>query len=114
METNILDLENDIKLIAVNGKIDTSTSSILEGSLLEIINSGSSKILIDFKNVNYISSAGLRVLLATAKKCKNQNKEFKVCSLNEVTKEVFEISGFITILSVYSSKEEAISSFKQG
>jgi len=69
---------------------------------------GSRKLLLDFSRLDYISSAALRVLLAVAKKLTPNEGELRICNPNDVVNEVFEISGFSTILKVLPSDSEAI------
>ena len=67
--------------------------------------------MVNFEKLDYISSAGLDVLLATAKQLKGHSGELRICSLNEVVQEAFEISGFCTISSVFNSESDALSRF---
>ena len=68
----------------------------------------------NFEKLDYISSAGLRVLLAAAKQLKGIDGELRICSLNEVVREVFDISGFTTIFKVFGSESEALDGFEAG
>jgi anti-sigma B factor antagonist len=102
---------DDVKVLAFEGNLDTSTAPEAESTINGLLDGGASKILINFENLNYISSAGLRVLLATAKKMKAASGGFKICGLNETVQEVFDISGFSTILSVAANEEDALSGF---
>jgi anti-anti-sigma factor len=61
--------------------------------------------------LDFISSAGLRVLLATAQELKQDGGDLRVCSLNESVKEVFDLSGFSTLLMVLENEETALSGF---
>jgi len=99
---------NDVQIVAFDGKIDTNTSPEVEKAFMTLLDAGQSHLLADFQNLTYISSAGLRVLLATAKKAKVQSGDLRVCSMNETVKEVFDISGFSTILKVFSTQEDAL------
>ncbi len=65
----------------------------------------------NFEKLHYISSAGLRVLLAAAKQLKTADGELRICDLNEVVKEVFDISGFSTIFKIFENETEALDSF---
>jgi anti-anti-sigma factor len=76
-----------------------------------LIEAGSTKILVNLEKLDYISSAGLRVLLVVAKKLKANAGELRICSLNAVVKEVFDISGFDMILPVSASESEALEGF---
>jgi anti-sigma B factor antagonist len=102
---------DDVKVLAFEGNLDTSTAPEAESTINGLLDEGAAKILINFENLNYISSAGLRVLLATAKKIKAASGGFKICGLNETVQEVFDVSGFSTILSVAANEEAALSGF---
>jgi len=65
----------------------------------------------DFSQIDYISSSGLRILLATAKKMRVTGGKMMVCGLNETVQEVFDISGFAAILDLASNEEEALTAF---
>lgn len=110
MDIAVRDVD-DVKVLAFAGNLDTSTAPEAESTINGLLDGGNAKILINFENLNYISSAGLRVLLATAKKIKAVSGSFKICGLNKTVQEVFDISGFSTILSVAASEEEALSAF---
>ena len=109
MEITIRD-QGDTKVVMLNGKLDTNTTSVAESEINALLDGGASKLLINFEQLSYISSSGLRLLLATAKRLKGSGGELKVCSLNEMATEVFEISGFSSILNVFSSEQEALGS----
>ena len=100
-----------IQIIAFEGNLDTNTSPEAESKINEILNTGQQKLLVNFEQLNFISSAGLRILLATVKKLNASGGALRICSLNATVQEVFDISGFVTILSVKSTEEEALSSF---
>lgn len=101
----------EVKVLRVDGKLDTKTSPDAQALLTELIAQGATKIVVNFEKLVYISSSGLRVLLAAAKQLKHKSGELRVCSLNEVVQEVFEISGFNTILAVTKSELEALEDF---
>jgi anti-anti-sigma factor len=100
--------EGDTTVIVLNGKLDTNTSATAEGEINSLLDAGTNKLLINFEQLTYISSSGLRLLLATAKKLKASGGELKVCSLNEMATEVFEVSGFSSILNVFDSEQDAL------
>ena len=100
-----------IQIIAFEGNLDTNTSPEAESKINELLNVGKKKLLVNFEQLNFISSAGLRVLLATVKKLNASGGALRVCALNATVQEVFDISGFATILSVKGTEEEALSSY---
>ena len=102
----------DIRVIDLKGRLDTGTSPAAESAINKIIDDGCQKLAINLSGTDYISSSGLRVLLATAKKISALKGKFKICQPNEVVREILDISGFSTILDVRGSEEEALSELK--
>jgi anti-anti-sigma factor len=100
-----------VKVVRFSGDLDTNSSPEAEAFLTGLIDDGSDRIAISFAQLNYVSSAGLRILLATAKKLKAGGGSLALCCLNETVQEVFEISGFIAILNVFATEEEALATF---
>lgn len=90
---------NDTELtIALEGRLDTVTSPELEKELKASI-AGVETLVFDFEKLEYISSAGLRVLLS-AQKIMNRQGEMSICNVNETIMEVFEVTGFVDILTI--------------
>ena len=87
---------NDALAVALDGRLDTTTAPELEGFLGKNYD-GTGSIVIDCERLSYISSAGLRVLLAAQKKTKGAMKLINVC---ELVMEVFEMTGFADILVI--------------
>lgn len=99
-------------VLVVEGRIDSGTSAELEKKLIVLIENGGVKdIALDFSAMDYISSAGLRVLLMAAKKTSKLGGKVVLAGLSANVKEVFDISGFSNIFSIFSSQEEAVKSF---
>ncbi len=84
--------------VAVVGRLDTTTAPELESTLKANL-SGVTELVLDFADLEYISSAGLRVLLG-AQKTMNKQGSMVVRNVNETVKEVFEITGFADILTI--------------
>ena len=101
----------DIRILNFVGNLDTNTSPDAESTINGLIADGGQKLLVNFENLNFISSSGLRVLLATAKKLKGTGGNLKICGLNPTVQEVFDISGFGSILDVSKTEADALSSF---
>lgn len=98
---------NDIHIVAIAGSLDSITSPEAQRALDGVLASAR-KVALDFSELDYISSAGLRVLLGAAKKLKASGGTLRIFGLNQSVREVFEISGFSTILAVYPSEAEAV------
>ena len=93
-----IDFNKNSGILMVNlaGRLDTTTSPELESFLKENLE-GATELTIDCEKLEYVSSAGLRVLLSAQKKMKNSMKLINVC---EMVMEVFEITGFADILTI--------------
>ncbi len=104
--------ENSVVVVSVKGRMDAVTTPEIENKLSQIIDGGEKKLLVDLKQLDYISSAGLRALLATAKRLKGEQGDIVFANLEGHVKEVFEISGFYSIFKVYDSTETALEQFK--
>jgi anti-sigma B factor antagonist len=105
------EIKDNITVVRLEGNLDTNTSTDAQDYLNKAIDDGASKVVVCFDKVDFVSSAGLRVLLATAKKLGGGGGALRVCGLNETVTEVFEISGFSTILNVFPSETEALAGF---
>ena len=96
---NIIKNKDGSKLtLALEGRLDTTTAPQLEGELKDALE-GITDLELDFQNLEYLSSAGLRVLLA-AQKTMNKQGSMVIRHVNETIQEVFEVTGFVDILTV--------------
>jgi anti-sigma B factor antagonist len=95
-------------ILSVSGRVDTATAPALEQAINKEIDLGHRKILLNFSGVTYISSGGLRVLLATAKKLKSADDRFGLASLNPEVHKILKLAGFTSIFSIYPSEGEAL------
>ena len=100
-----------VTVVRLDGNLDTNTAEIAQRSLNEIVDGGVRKVLVNLAEVEFVSSAGLRVLLATAKRLVGPGGSLRISNLNDTVNEVFEISGFTTILSVFPTEEAALEGF---
>ena len=98
----------DYSVISVEGRVDTTNAGELEKSILEVIDGGSTKIILDCSGLNYISSSGLRVFLVIQKRMMSIKGHFRLSSLQPAIKEIFDISGFSSIFSLFPDKESAM------
>lgn len=98
----------DVLILRVIGKLDASTSKDLEAKVLPLTASSQGKLVVDLSQLDYISSAGLRVFLLAAKRMDSANGQMIICSLKDAVKQVFDIAGFSSFLTLVGSTEEAI------
>ncbi len=101
----------EVKIVRIEGELNTLTSPDAEAQLTRLIDAGARKIVVNFERLDYISSAGLYILLATAKQLQVSGGELRVCSLNDLVREVFEMSGFDSIVSVSKNEAAALKGF---
>lgn len=104
-------MSGDVSVVAFLGKHDSQTFLDAEERLKELIKQGTRKILINFAELDYINSAGLRIILVAAKEIKNVKGELRLCSPNKLIKDVFEISGFLKIFKVFDDQKTALEGF---
>ena len=102
-----------VVLLTLIGRLDASTSPKLEERMLALIDGGEKQILFNLEQLDYISSAGLRVLLMAAKKLKGVNGKIVLASLKDQIREVFEIAGFSAIFPIFDNEDNALKSFQQ-
>jgi len=100
--------EKNSAVVSVSGRIDAITAPDLEKSLEGLITAGEKSILINLSGLGYISSAGLRSILSSAKKLKALSGEIMFTGLQGPVEEVFQISGFKSIFKIFSSEAEAL------
>jgi anti-anti-sigma factor len=99
--------ENDIMILQLEGKLDTSNYSILEKKLEEAEKSHKN-ILLDLRNMNYISSSGLRVFLMYLKRLNAAGGKLMLSNMQDNVKEIFNIAGFTSIFEIYDNASDAI------
>lgn len=99
-----------VVLLTLKGRLDASTAGRLEEKLLALIDGGEKQFVCNFLQLEYISSAGLRVLLMAAKRLKAANGKIVLLSLKDQIREVFEIAGFAAIFPIFDLEEEAVKS----
>ncbi len=110
MEVTTQSIENVI-IVQVTGRIDHTTAQAFENTLLpelEDCAGEEKKAVLDLSSVNYISSAGLRVLILAAKQCQKQQGEIVVAALQPFLQDVFKISRFHTIVTIFDTVKAAL------
>ncbi len=98
----------DSVVVIPAGRIDGSTASPFQEALLKLIDEGTGAIVVDFEQIDYISSAGLRVLLLAAKRLQAGGRRIVLCALRDPIAEVFKISGFNEILAIHATRQDAV------
>jgi anti-anti-sigma factor len=100
--------ENGIVSIDIQGRLDADSSLEAEKVVREALGEQSTRVLFNLSALEYLSSAGLRVLLSAAKEIRRRDGKIVLCSLNEFVKEIFEVSGFQSLIPIVDSVESGV------
>lgn len=95
-------------IVNMSGNFDIASSAPFDEQLTTLMDAGETRILLDFTQVSFIASTGLRMLLKTAQRAKDEGGLLHLCCINETVQEVFAMTGFDTILSIFETKEQAL------
>lgn len=98
----------DVVVLSLSGRLDATTAKTFESKILAQIESGDRRFIIDLAQLDYISSAGLRVLVLAAKQLGSVKGRIVLCSLKTPVREVFDIVGFSSTFPIYASPEDAM------
>jgi stage II sporulation protein AA (anti-sigma F factor antagonist) len=98
----------EVAVVAVAGQINSANAAEIEARLLEQVEQGERRCVLDLGKLDYISSAGLRVVLVLAKRLKENQGRLALCNLQPHVREVFDISGFLAILNVTDNRDQAL------
>ena len=93
--------KGDITVLTITGRLDAASAAVADEAIKALLDEEScSRMLINLENLEYLSSGGLRVILATAKQLKRRQGELVLCALADYVKEIFEISGFDALIPI--------------
>ena len=96
-------------ILGLQGRVDASNAASLEEKVLQLIDGGERRLVIDMAQLEYISSAGLRVFLLTAKRLSKVNGKLALSALKHQVREVFDIAGFSSIFQICQNQHDALS-----
>jgi stage II sporulation protein AA (anti-sigma F factor antagonist) len=106
MTTN--DRVGAVVVVAPSGRVDSTTAAAFDAHLAELHKAGDNRVVVDFSDVDYISSAGLRVMLALAKRTKTEQGQLVLCGLEDAVRQVFELAGFLPLFAVETTRAAAV------
>lgn len=101
----------EVKVVGLEGQFDSQNFSLAEMKIMDLIHQGVRKILLDFGKLEYINSAGLRILLMASKELKEVEGELRLCSPNKMVKEIFDYSGLEKIFNIFEDRGKALEGF---
>jgi anti-sigma B factor antagonist len=100
-----------VAVVSVTGRVDSATAPDLESKLRELVDGGKTQLVLDLKNVEYMSSAGLRAMVSTLKSVKRVNGDLRLANPSPRVEEVLRLAGLTSIFSIHPTQEEAVGSF---
>jgi len=103
--------QNDVVVVDVDGQLIVGNRQELKQKVLDELEAGERKFLIDFANTGYIDSSGLGVLVSLSKKIREKSGELRLANLNEDLRTLFELTKLDTLFNIADSREEALSGF---
>jgi anti-anti-sigma factor len=99
--------ENDFSIVRVEGRVDISTAKVFEAQMNALIEAGCIEMIVDCSDLVYISSSGLKVLIALQRQLASSQGKITLCSLQPGIAKIFEISGFGSIFPIFTDTETA-------
>jgi anti-anti-sigma factor len=104
----VQDVQAGVPVVAPAGRIDSTTSVDLERAITAALDGGNRRLVVDFQQVGYISSAGLRVLLVAAKRLGGGKGALALCGMNDAVRQVFDLAGFLPLFAVEEGRGQAV------
>ena len=111
MEASV-DRRGDVSTVHVSGSVDGLTAEDLQRVLSSEVEAGHHDVVADLGGIDYTSSAGLRVLLATLKQTRSRNGDLRLAAPRPEVRKVLDLSGFTGILSVFNTVDDAVEGFR--
>ena len=97
-----------VTVLEVIGRVDSTTAPVLQERLASLIGSPQARVLLDFTRLDYISSAGFRVLLLAAKRAEQNTSRLVLCGISVKVKQLFDLGGFLDLFSITATRDEGI------
>lgn len=97
-----------VTIVHVKGRLDSTSSPILGERLTAVLGTAKSRVLVDFSQLDYISSAGFRVLLQAAKRAEENAAKLVLCGVSGKARQLFDLGGFLDLFSITATREEGI------
>jgi anti-anti-sigma factor len=98
----------EVTVVGITGRVDSNTAKSFEERLTGLFQSGRNRVVVDFKHLVYISSAGCRVLLVASRLAERSNGQLALCNLTADILRVFELGGLTDFFAIYPSREEGL------
>jgi anti-sigma B factor antagonist len=107
----IEEIQDDINIYRLKGRLDSNTSQRLEKKLFQAISDGSKRMIVDFKELNYISSSGLRIIFKANKALIREDGRIILCSMQKYVREIFKMTGIDSFVPTLDTMDDALKAF---
>jgi anti-anti-sigma factor len=101
----------DVLVVDMSGRLDSHSSGDAGDRIVEIAEGEDKRVLLNLERLEFVSSAGLRVILRGAKLLEGHHGELKICNAGDGVRTVLETSGFNSLIKIYDTEKEAFSAF---
>ena len=105
------EIVRNVNVISLSGRLDAYAANDVEQKLDALLAAGQACLVVDLKQLEYISSSGLRVLLAALKRARKQQGDIRLACLQSNVREVFDIAGFTQLFKMFDEREDAVNGF---
>ncbi len=105
--------KGSVSVIYLNGYLDAHTAPQLENNFSELIDKNKYNIVVNFEDLNYISSAGLGVFMAYIEKIRENDGDIKLSAMSDKVYNIFDLLGFPLLYEIFKSEDEAVNKFKE-
>lgn len=111
MTLRIFSVTPEVWTIAPHGRVDLPASRAIEDAIGDLCDAGNARMVVDLTEVQYVASAGLKALLTGLRRARLLAGDVRLAAVNERVREVFEMSGFDQVFTIYATPAEAVASF---
>ena len=103
--------QGEVLVVGIEGRLDAATTPVVERKLSEKIEGGATKLVLNFAGVDYLSSAGMRLLLTVSKKLAALKGKMALSNVSDEVMEVIKMAGFDRVLDIHATETDALGSF---
>ena len=99
---------DEVTALSVKGRIDSTTAPAFGQRLESVVTAPAGRLVVDFRDLEYISSAGFRVLLVAAKRAEECGTRLVLCGLSGKVRQLFDLGGFLDLFTIAASRDDAM------
>lgn len=101
-----------VTILSVKGRLDSVTAPILDGSLSGMLAAPGRRLLVDLSQLEYISSAGFRILLLAAKRADENGGQIALCGVSGKVRQLFDLGGFLDLFRICNTRDEGLAALR--